>query len=256
MQIRREPILHHTRFQVVLKHNSSGQCIQRILAVSMVTNHFLYCVVFSWRHNCIPLLLFKSWQVVNSGTTLLLPELANLSFPSSTVPLCTSQNISCVVSEKLSLCSLSGSCSLAIIYSSCIFSLLFELSSSIVKDGFGCVAGLSNKAMFVSVTCVEEMSALLGLTDCPWASSCCCLAVSVTSQFIWWRFAIPCKTHRFALVGHGNGCHVVTVPSEDQSCCFSLTVDVPWRKMAFCYQGFKHRLKSKRKAPFIHFLLW
>ena len=59
-QIRREPVLHHTCFQVVLKHNSRRQCIQRILAVSMVTNHFLYCVVFSRRHNCISFLHFKS----------------------------------------------------------------------------------------------------------------------------------------------------------------------------------------------------
>ena len=218
-QIRWEPILHHTRFQVGLRHSSSGQCIQTILAVSMVTNTFLYSVVLSRRHNCISLLFFKSWQVVTWYPLCSTQNWRIWSLPSSIFPLCTSLNISCVVSEKLSFCSLSCSCSLAITYSSCTFSLSSELSSSIVKGGFGCVAGLSNKAKFVSVTCVEEISFLLGLTDCPWA-------VSVTAQFIWWLFAIPCKTHRFTLVGPGSGCHVVTVPSEDQSCCFSLTVDM------------------------------
>ena len=77
---RSEPILQQTRFQVVLKHNSSCQFIQRILAVSMITNHSLFCVVFSRRYNCISFLLFKSWQVITYCTTLLLPELANLIF--------------------------------------------------------------------------------------------------------------------------------------------------------------------------------
>ena len=77
-------------------------------------------------------------------------------------------------SPRNSLCSLSGSCSLAITYSSCTFSLSSELSSSIVEGGSGWVVGLSNKVKFVSVTCVEEMSSLIGLTDRPWASSCCC----------------------------------------------------------------------------------
>ena len=54
---------------------------------------------------------------------------------------------------------------MAITYSSCTFPLLSELSSSIVEGGLGCVVGLSNKAKFVPVTCVEEMS-LLGLTYC------------------------------------------------------------------------------------------
>ena len=254
-----------TPFQVVLKHNSSGQCIQRILAVSMVTNQFLYCVVLSRRHNCIFLLLFKSWQVITYACSsqnwriwfFPLPQFhdaPHLLLTSVSTPR------NCHFILLFVGFSLSGSCSLAITYSSCTFSLSSELSSSIVEGGFGCVTGLSNKAKFVSITCVEEMSSLLCLTGCLWASSCCCLVIARRASrlsslgngdFLRYR-----ASHRFALVGPGNGCHVVTVPSEDQSCCFSLTVDIPWRKMAFCYQGFKHRLKSKRKASFIHLLLW
>ena len=60
----------------------------------------------------------------------------------------------------------------------CTFSQLSKLSLLIVEGGFDWVVGLSDKAKFVSVNCAEEMSALLGLTDCPWASSCCCLVIA------------------------------------------------------------------------------
>ena len=123
------------------------------------------------------------------------------SFPSSTVPLCTSLNISCVVSEKLSLCSLSESCSLAITYSSCTFSLPSQLAVIVDRRGWVWLCGWVFKQ---SKVCVSNLCRRNVLTWFDWLSLGEQLllsghsAASVTSQFAWWLFAIPCKTHRFA----------------------------------------------------------
>ena len=84
--------------------------------VHRVSRDFYCCSLFS---GCSFGMCYQSWQVATYGTTLLLPQVANPTF--FLLQFHYAHNILYVISEKLSLRSSSGSFSLAITYSCCIF---------------------------------------------------------------------------------------------------------------------------------------